>query len=126
MKRVLIIDDDVALTQVLKINLDDTGNYESRIVNVSSNAIAAAREFKPDIILLDVVMPGLDGGDISAALKQDPLLSKVPVLIITALVSNDETGENAVVSSGDQVMIAKPIRLDVLTKAIEDRMSGVL
>ncbi|MEZ5433771.1 MAG: response regulator [Verrucomicrobiales bacterium] len=83
-------------------------------------------EFKPDIILLDVVMPGLDGGDISAALKQDPVLSKVPVLIITALVSNDETGENAVISSGDQVMIAKPIRLEVLTKAIEDRMAGVL
>ena len=84
MKRVLIIDDDIALTQVLKINLDETGNYESRIVNVSSNAMAAAREFKPDIILLDVVMPGLDGGDISAAAAIALVQSVALLLVVVA------------------------------------------
>lgn len=123
-KRILIVDDDIPLTQSMKINLDDSGNYEVRVENISLNAHAAAREFRPDLIMLDIVMPGLDGGDVSALLKSDPLLKDVPVLMVTALVSNDETEGDAMVCSGDQAMVAKPIRFDKLTEAIESCLAA--
>ena len=123
-KRILIVDDDIPLTQSMKINLEDSGNYEVRVENTSLNAHAAAREFRPDLILLDIVMPGLDGGDVSALLKSDPLLKEVPVLMVTALVSNDETGGDATIASGDQMMVAKPIRFDKLTEAIENCLAA--
>ena len=121
--RVLIIDDDVPLTQTMRINLVETGDYDVEIVNDSIQAVKRAREFRPDVILLDVVMPGYDGGDVSAQLQEDPMLRDVPVLIITALVSNDETPEGSPVESGGQTMIAKPIKFDALVAAIESKVA---
>jgi CheY-like chemotaxis protein len=125
-KRILIIDDDVSLTQMLQLNLVDTGKFEVGVCNQALQALDTAREFHPDIILLDVVMPGLDGGDVDAQLKKDPFLRDVPVLIITALVSSEEVNENSVVESGDQVMLSKPIRFEKLLQAIESSLSGNL
>jgi DNA-binding response OmpR family regulator len=123
-KRILMIDDDIPLTQSMRINLEDTGNFEVMIENQSSKAISTARVFKPDLIILDVVMPGLDGGDISALLKSDPYLSDVPIIMVTALVSNDETGNESMVKSGDHLMMAKPIRFEKLLNAIEKSLAG--
>jgi CheY-like chemotaxis protein len=123
-KRILIIDDDVPLTQSMRINFEETGDYEVEIVNDSIQAMKRAREFRPDVILLDVVMPGYDGGDISAQLKDDAMLRDVPVLIITALVSNDETPEGSPVESGGQTMIAKPIKFEKLVQVIESKLGG--
>lgn len=66
-KRILMIDDEVAFTNLVKVNLERTGRYEVRVENRPLCALAAALEFKPDAILLDVVMPELDGGQILAA-----------------------------------------------------------
>ena len=121
--RILIVDDDVPLTLTMKINLEDTGNFEARVENNPVKAINAAREFLPDIILLDIVMPGLDGGDVSAQLKSDRALREIPVIMVTALVSNDETGTDAVMTSGDRVMVAKPIRLEKLIEVIENHLA---
>lgn len=125
-KRILIIDDDIPLTFSMKINLEDIGDYEVRVENSSLKAVAAAREFRPDLILLDIVMPDLDGGDVSAQMKSDPMLAKVPILMVTALVSNEETGSDDVVASGDQLMVAKPIKFDKLVHAIESRLASAL
>ncbi len=125
-KRILIIDDDVPLTHSMKINLEDIGDYEVRLENSSLNAVAAAREFRPDLILLDIVMPDLDGGDVSAQMKSDPMLANVPILMVTALVSNEETGADDVVGNGDQMMVAKPIKFDKLVHAIESRLAAAL
>jgi len=124
-KRILIVDDDVPLTGAMRINLESTGDFEVKVENDSRNTLASARRFRPDVILLDIVMPHLDGGDISAQLEADPILRNIPVLIITALVSSEEAGDRAVVDSGDQVMLPKPIQFDKLVMAIEDRLAGV-
>ena len=125
-KRILMIDDDIPLTQSMRINLEDTGNFEVMIENQSNKAISTARAFKPDLIILDVVMPGLDGGDVSALLKSDPYLSNVPIIMVTALVSNDETGNESMVRSGDHLMMAKPIRFEKLLNAIEKSLAGTV
>ena len=122
--RVLAIDDEVAITTGLKLNLEGMGNYEVAAVNDPRKALAVAREFKPNIILLDVVMPDMDGGDVKAQFTSDPRLRHVPVIMITALVSEDETAADSVIESGHNVMLGKPVRMAKLVACIEQMLAG--
>jgi CheY-like chemotaxis protein len=70
-KRILLIDDDPSFTRLLKLNLEETGAYEVRTENRGTAALTAAREFKPDLILLDVVMPDMGGGDVAFQIGAD-------------------------------------------------------
>lgn len=118
-KRILIVDDDLPLAQSLKLNLEDTGLFEVAVENHPSQALSVARAFNPDVILLDYIMPGMDGGDVSAQVRQDPFLSHVPVIMITALLSNSEGGEEGPVFRNGHYMVAKPIKFDNLLHCIE-------
>lgn len=99
-KRILLVDDDLAFTRMMKLNLERAGAYEIRVENTGSQAVASAREFKPNLILLDVIMPEVDGGDVAAMLKDDPFLKDVPVVFITALVSGEENASGGLIRSG--------------------------
>ncbi|MEO8351499.1 MAG: response regulator [Chthoniobacteraceae bacterium] len=123
-KRILVIDDDEGLTGMVKLNLEATGDYEVRVENHSLQALETAREFRPDLILLDYVMPDLDGGDVTASLQNDPFLRSIPVIMVTALVSNQETGPDGTVRAGGQVMFAKPIKLANLLRCIEKHLAA--
>jgi CheY-like chemotaxis protein len=117
-KKILLIDDEAGFTALLKMNLERAGGYEVRIENDSTKALAAAREFLPDAILLDVVMPGLDGGDIVAQLEVDSVLRHVPVVMLTALVDSTELSEGAVAQSGSQMVLPKPVNLELLLRVL--------
>ena len=99
-KRILLVDDDISFSRMLKLNLERAGSYEIRVENTGSHAIATAREFKPNLILLDVIMPEVDGGDVAAMLKEDPFLKDIPVVFITALVSGEENASGGLIRSG--------------------------
>jgi CheY-like chemotaxis protein len=118
-KNILIVDDDRPLSLALKINLEATGDFNVKVENQSIHAIAVAREFKPDVILLDYVMPGSDGGDISNKLHADPFLKDVPIIMVTALISNAETGDFGSAKRCGHLMVAKPVRLTKLLECIE-------
>src|SRR5881396_4146870 len=77
-KRVLIIDDEASFTRVLKLNLHHTGHYTAETVNDPAQALAVARDFSPDVILLDVMMPGVDGGELAARLQASSKLKDTP------------------------------------------------
>ena len=119
MNKLLIIDDETAFTDLLQMNLNRTGKFEVRVENNSNLALRTAREFEPDVILLDIVMPGLDGGDLSARFREHSTLKDTPIIIISALVTNDETSDDAVAMSGDQIIIAKPVRMQKLLNSID-------
>ncbi len=99
-KRILVVDDDLSFTRMMKLNLERAGDYDIRIENAGSRAVASAREFKPQLILLDVIMPEVDGGDVAAMLKEDPILKDIPVVFITALVSGEENASGGLIRSG--------------------------
>ena len=61
-KRILLVDDDIAATRLLKIGLEKTGQYEVKEENSATRVLSTARSFKPDLAVLDVCMPNLDGG----------------------------------------------------------------
>src|SRR6266550_1407322 len=98
--RVLIVDDEKATTRLLKMTLDQTGKYEVQAENDSTRVVAAALEFRPDIIVLDVIMPDMDGGDVAAALKARPELAKVPIVFLTATVRKSEVDRHGGVMGG--------------------------
>ncbi|MCB1090860.1 MAG: response regulator [Verrucomicrobiae bacterium] len=117
--RIMIIDDDRSLSEMVKLNLECTNDFEVLVENQSLRAVNSARNFAPDLILLDYIMPGLDGGDVAKALKEDRHLSRVPVIMITALISNQEMDENGTSTRGGQLMLAKPIKFENLQRTIQ-------
>lgn len=121
-KRILIVDDDPQFGVLAKLTLEETGLFEVSVKTDSNGAIDAAREFRPDLILLDIVMPGLDGGDVQALLKNDPLLCHVPVLIVSAIVSGEDADEDGIVYSGGDTLLPKTVNPAVLIEKIEGKL----
>lgn len=119
-RKILLVDDEAGFTELLRMNLEKGGRYKVCIENDSTKALTAARSFQPDVILLDVVMPGMDGGDVQAALQTDPVLSRVPVLMLTALVDSTELSEGAVAQAGSQMVLPKPVNLALLFRVLDE------
>lgn len=121
--KVLLVDDEAGFTQLLKMNLEKSGGYEVMIENDSTQAFSTALEFEPDAIVLDVVMPGMDGGDVQAQFQQSPKLSKVPIVMLTALVDSAELSEGAVAQAGATTVLPKPVDLSLLLRVLEEMLS---
>ena len=117
-KRILIIDDESSITRLLKLNLEKTGRYEAREVNASVKALPAAREFKPNLVLLDIMMPDLDGGDVAAQIQSEPALKHIPIVFLTATVKLEELEKHGEVIGGF-TYIAKPLNVKGVLSVIE-------
>ncbi len=117
-KRILLVDDEATITRTLRLYLEGTGKYEVRTQNHAIEAVATARAFKPHIILLDIVMPDIDGAEVAEKMKSEPALKDVPIVFLTALV---RPGEVAASGSdiGGQPFIAKPLDPDRIVECIE-------
>jgi CheY-like chemotaxis protein len=111
----------VAFTNVVKLTLEAKENYEVCVENDSRQAIATARKFWPDIIVLDVVMPKLDGGEVHTQLMADPILKHIPIIFLTAIVRQKEVDEHKGMIGGS-FYIAKPVSADGLVGAIEEHI----
>jgi DNA-binding response OmpR family regulator len=122
-KRILIVDDEPDMTFLVRLNLQKTGRFEVQEENRSVQAIDVAREFKPDLILLDVMMPDLDGGDVLALLKDDPDLKNIPVVFLTATVLKEEVNSNKG-TIGGYPFISKPFEVDTLVARIDTLLSS--
>ena len=120
-KRILVVDDEPSVTRNLKLTLESGGGYEVLGENIATNALSTARKFKPDLILLDVMMPAMDGGDVVARLRDDPLFRDTPVIFLTAIVSNEETDGHEMIS-GAETFLAKPVDIGELRKTMEQHI----
>jgi len=120
-KKILIVDDEASFARLVKLNLEETGEYEVLVETRGEHAVAAAKVFKPDFILLDIVMPDKDGGEIAQELKLDQDLKNIPVGFLTALVRDYE-----VPPKGDSIagypFIAKPVTVGQLIAFIKNNM----
>ena len=83
-KRILIVDDEPETTRLLQIILQRKRPYEVRVENHATRALDAARAFKPDVILLDIIMPELDGGEVARRLRHEPAFERVPIIFLSA------------------------------------------
>jgi len=115
--RVLLIDDEPSFTRMLKINLERRG-FKVMVENNGAYAHKVARDFLPDFIFLDVIMPDMDGGEVAAKLRSDPSLKEVPIAFLTAGVAKETTQVKGNVIGG-QTYLAKPATVDEVVRFIE-------
>lgn len=87
-KKVLVIDDEEDYLKITKFNLEETNNYEVMTLSSAKEVISCVHSFKPDIILLDMLMPVVGGIEVCDMLNNDQLGSRIPIIIVSALEKN--------------------------------------
>jgi DNA-binding response OmpR family regulator len=120
-KRILVVDDEASLTRMIKRGLEAKGGYLVMEENLGRRALAAARSFKPDLVLLDVMMPDVDGGSIAGDFAEAEDLKHIPIIFLTAIVTRQETAPTGSVI-GTHTFLAKPVELDDLMTCIHDHL----
>jgi two-component system, OmpR family, response regulator len=120
-RKILIVDDEVAFTNIVKLTLEAKENYEVCVENDPRMALASARKFRPDIIFLDAIMPELDGAGVYREFMSNPILRHIPIVFLTAIVRQKEVDEHKGCIGGS-FFIAKPVDSDGLIKAIEEHV----
>lgn len=109
-KRILIVDDEPDFTRPLKEFLERTGNYEVREENKGLRAYFTAQEFRPDLVLLDIMMLDIDGSEVADQLREDPLFKSTPIIFLTGVITRSEAQERGGFIGGHP-FIAKPVSL---------------
>jgi len=102
---ILIVDDEQIVCDAIAVMLEGLG-YDLAFARSGEEALAKAAEITPDLILLDVIMPGMDGFEVCRRLRADPLLSEVPVIIVTVLGDRDSRLQGIAVGADD--FVTKP------------------
>ncbi len=118
--RILLIDDNVGLTTLVSRALQKYG-YEVTAENDSLRALDTIRRLRPELIVLDVMMPEKDGGDVLAELRADPHLKETPVILLTALAK--EASGIANMGGMECAVLGKPVELGVLVQEIEKQLA---
>ena len=117
-RRILIIDDDRESTHLVKILLEKVGSYLVLEENDATKAHQSAQNFRPDVILLDIMMPKTDGGEVAAQIEADAELQRTPIIFLTALVTEPETKTGLRIQGHRS--LAKPINIPELINGIEE------
>ena len=106
LRRVMCVEDDADIRMILEFSLATVGGYEVRCCTDGRSALAQAESFRPDLVLLDVMMPGLSGPETLAGLRELPAMQGVPVVFMTAKALPDELEQLLV--HGATGLIVKP------------------
>lgn len=117
MKKILIIDDEKDFGFFVKQNLELVGGYNVMVTTGGKDGIAAALRYKPDLILLDVIMPQMSGFEVLQALKDSTATTMIPVIMLTA-VDTDEAKEKAL-GLYNEDYIVKPVAISELKTKID-------
>jgi putative two-component system response regulator len=115
MKQILVVDDNLSILKQIAAHL--AGEYEISLAKSGVLALQICTREKPDLILLDIEMPELDGFDVIARLKQNPYLNRIPVIFLTA--NHDAATEVKALESGARDFITKPVERSILLHRIE-------
>ena len=114
-QRILVVDDDADLTMVVRMILLDCGRYDVRVVNHPEVALPAVQQFRPHLVLLDVMMPTLDGGQVAAAIRADTTAHTTPIVFLTAAVTGEEAGRGPI---GGDTYLEKPVSRERLLECV--------
>ena len=121
-KRILIVDDEPGFTRLLKLALENAGHFLVVEENDGLQALKTARDFKPDMIFLDVVMPKIDGGDVATMIRAVPEFAHTPIVFLTAIVSQKEASRQDGATGGYK-FLAKPVTVDALLRCIDEHLN---
>ena len=115
MPKIMVVDDDEDFTTLYKQYLRRAG-FDAFAENESSKVMEHASAIKPDLILLDLMMPEPDGFQLCRMLRADPIFRRTPIIIVTAL--NDEDSKIVAIGAGANAYLTKPFHIYELTRRI--------
>ncbi len=120
MKKILIVDDEPQFAEMVKIRLEANG-YDVLLANDGQKGVALVKKENPDLILMDIMMPNMNGGDAVRLLKADSNLSSIPIIFMTAVVTKDDEKmiQGINIEEVFYPTIAKPFNADELFKKIK-------
>lgn len=120
---ILAVDDEESFTFFVKLNLQNDSRYEFNVTTANGGeaGLKLARKIKPDLILLDIMMPDMSGTEVAEKLLDDPRTKSIPIIFMTAVVQKDEVAEEGGIMGGRE-FIAKPVEKDELI----DRIAATL
>ena len=119
-KKILIVDDEETFGKIVKLNLEETGEYVVRVENKGERAMDSIKEFEPDIIFLDIIMPDVDGAQVARQISSDESLKQIPVVFLTAMVKEREvTSQKSIIAGLPYPCIAKPVTVQKLIECIK-------
>jgi CheY-like chemotaxis protein len=119
-KRILVADDEPMTAEMLSAMLAYRG-YEVVCAYDGTDALERARELKPDAVLLDVYMPGLEGAAVARLLRADPVLSSCPIVLISSADESDIEWREA----GADLFLQKPVNLRLLPDVVDGLLGSV-
>ena len=119
-KKILVVDDEPHIVEAVKFRLE-ANNYEVITAPDGQEGLKKAKAAKPDLVILDIVMPGMDGTAVAAALKDDLNTKDIPVIFLTCLVKKTEE-KKAEHMIGHEFIIAKPFEAEELLSMIDKAM----
>ena len=122
MPKIMVVDDDEDFTNLYKKTLSAAG-YATTAVNQSPVAIEMAYLVKPEIFIIDLMMPDIDGFQLCRMIKADPVFKSTPVIIVTAL--TDQDSRMIATGAGANDYISKPFHIDDLKSRINALLEGV-
>lgn len=114
--KILVIDDEPEITEIIQAFLVNAG-YMVKIENSSTAGLETAKSFRPDLILLDIMMPVLDGYEVCSRLKKDPQTMNIPVLFLTGKDAKDDAGMSF--KAGGDLFIKKPFSCERLLNMVK-------
>lgn len=117
LKKVLIIDDEIFFCRAIKKNLELKDEFQVLSATRGDEGICLAKDEQPDVILLDIMMPGMSGTEVTDMLLADPVTRSIPIIYITAILNEDDIQRGAGIVGG-RALIAKPVKIDELVKKI--------
>ena len=118
LKKILIVDDEVDVVEALEARLK-ANRYSVTMAESGREALIQAREVGPDLIILDIMMPDMDGNEVARVLRDDKSTKDIPIIFLTALqTKEDEKRQGPEI--GENVVFAKPFEFDKLLKKIKE------
>lgn len=119
-RRVLVVDDHPTLRRAVRLVLEDAG-FEVEEASEGARALTAIADAAPDVVLLDLNIPGVSGSELLQALHEDPATSAIPVIVVTA--TGDE-GRPGALRGGAADYLTKPFSSDALLRSVERVLGG--
>ncbi len=119
--KVLVVDDEEDYLKITQLNLEETDNYEVMILSSSKDVVSRVHSFKPDVILLDMLMPAFGGVEVCEMLNNDSAGAGIPIIIVSALDKNEDKLKAYKVGVVEYIL--KPACKDILIAKIEKALS---
>ena len=116
-KKIMVVDDEEDFLTMLKLNLEQAGQYDVFTLSNAKDIVSKVNNFLPDVILLDLLMPGIGGIEACQMLNKDPVGSRIPIIALSAL--DKDADKLKAYKVGIVDYLTKPVELDTIIKSIE-------